>query len=160
MSRTLRTGTGAALAMALVLLTQTAAAQSRPDFSGSWALDTAKSDGGGMMITARTDRFEQTATQLKVTRTLNGPEGAITATLTYGFDGAEYANTFGPVRIRSKLRWAGAVLIISSVTTSDQGEITSEDRFSLSVDGKVLTMERSLRFEGEEMIQKLIFNKV
>lgn len=160
MSHTIRTMTRSAAALLLVSMASASlAAQSRPDLSGNWALDTAKSDGGGMMIAPRTDRFEQTATQLKVTRTLNGPQGEVTGTLTYGFDGAEYQNKFGPVLIKSRLRWEGAVLVISSVTAGDQGEVTSEDKFSLSADGKVLTMERNLLFEGEEMVQRLIFNK-
>lgn len=133
--------------------------QASPDFSGNWTLDLENSDFGGMMAIARTDRIQQTAEQLKVTRTLNGPDGPITGTVTYGFDGAEYANTFGPLSQKSRLRWEGAVLVISTTSTGPQGEVSSVDKLSLSQDGKVLTMERVLSFQGQEMPSKLIFKR-
>lgn len=148
------------LALPLLLLTVTeGSAQGRPDLSGTWTIDSARTQWGMMPPAPRTDRIVHTATELTVARQLTGPDGSSSVVLTYGFDDAEYRNTFGPIRLRSRLRWDGAVLVITSDQETPQGALRSVDRYALSTDGRTLTVDRAITFDGGEDTLKLVFVK-
>ena len=107
----------------VVALVATAAAQAKPDFSGTWTFDEAKSDpaparaggggggggggrGGGRMggapATAMT--IKQTPAELSMDRTT--AQGA--QTVVYKLDGSESTNTIGMGPATSKAAWDGS----------------------------------------------------
>src|SRR6266498_3050461 len=102
--------------MTAVVLPFSARAQTKPDFTGTWTLDTAKSDpapqgrgggggGGGGALT-----IKQSATELSITSEgRGGPQ-----TLTYKLDGSESTNQVmgrgGAQSVKSVAKWDGSSL--------------------------------------------------
>ena len=161
-----------ALAAALVA---TVAAQAKPDFSGTWTFDEAKSDpaparagggggggggrGGGRMggapATAMT--IKQTPAELSMDRTT--AQGA--QTVVYKLDGSESKNTIGMGPATSKAVWDGARLVITTTQTVQGrgGEITIDSKEIYSVQGPTLTIETTRTTPAGEQTRKLIYTK-
>jgi len=166
-----------ALMAALVLfvvLPSAALAQGKPDLSGTWTFDEAKSDpaparaggggggggrGGGRMggapATAMT--IKQTAAQLSMDRTT--AQGA--QTVVYKLDGSESTNTIGPGPATSKAMWDGNKLVITTTQTVQGrgGEITINSKEIYSVQGNVLTIETTRTTPAGDQSRKLIYTK-
>ena len=125
--------------VASVVLPFTARAQSKPDFSGTWTLDTARSDAplgrggrGGRGGGTGPATIVQDAASLKITR---GEQ-----TLTYKLDGSDSTNKVmgrgGEATDQvSKASWSGDKLVIK--TTLANGERTQ----TVSLVGGKLTIE-------------------
>jgi hypothetical protein len=62
--------------------------------------------------------------------------------LTYTTDSSETCNVIDGEMVCSRGRWDGPFLQIDSTVKADQGEITSSERWSLSRDGKTLTIHK------------------
>src|SRR6476619_2416562 len=93
-------------------------AQTKPDFSGTWTMDTAKSDpppqgrGGGGGGGGGTLTIKQTASELSVTSEgRGGPQ-----TMVYKLDGSESTNQVmgrgGAQSVKSTAKWDGSSLVI------------------------------------------------
>src|SRR6185503_21377973 len=131
--------------MAALVIPFPARAQGKPDFSGTWTLDTAKSDpppqgrggGGG----AATLTIKQTGTELAVTS--EGRQGP--QTMTYKLDGSPSSNEVmgrgGAQTVKSTAKWEGATLVIETTRDIQGMSITTKEVRSLSADGKVMTIE-------------------
>ena len=161
-----------ALATALVAMT---AAQAKPDLSGTWTFDEAKSDpaparggggggggggrGGGRMggapATAMT--IKQTANELTMDRTT--AQGAQTAV--YKLDGSESKNTIGMGPATSKAAFEGSKLVIATTQTVQGrgGEITIDSKDIYSVEGNTLTIETTRNTPAGAQTRKLIYTK-
>jgi hypothetical protein len=158
-----------ALATALVAMT---AAQAKPDFSGTWTFDEAKSDpapargggggggrGGGRMggapATAMT--IKQTANELTMDRTT--AQGA--QTVVYKLDGSESKNTIGMGPATSKAAWEGSKLVIATTQTVQGrgGEITIDSKDIYSVEGNTLTIDTTRNTPAGAQTRKLIYTK-
>jgi hypothetical protein len=166
MTRITRTIVTAGLALGLAA---PALAQTKPDFSGHWTLDTEKSDpmrgpgGGGPMGGGPrgpvTLKVTQTATDLTIERSM----GDRTMKTVYKLDGSEAVNQ-GPRggEQRSKSRWDGTSLVTESVQpmSTPGGDFTLEARETrtLQDDGTMLvvTVTRSPRGENT---RKTVFRK-
>ena len=140
-------------------------AQTRPDFSGTWTFDEAKSDpapagrggggrgrGLGLGAGAGTSGpvvIAQTATDITI--------GANTIK----FDGSETTITGGRGgAARAKASWEGAQLVITSSLDVRGFSVTTKEVRSLSADGKVMTVETTLTGpQGGGGTRKTIFNK-
>ena len=167
-----------ALMAALVLflaLPQVTWAQAKPDFSGTWTFDEAKSDpaparagggggggggrGGGRMggapATALT--IKQTAAELTMDRTT--AQGA--QTVIYKLDGSESKNTIGMGPATSKAVWEGSKIVIATMQTVQGrgGEITIDSKDSYSVEGNTLTIETTRTTPAGAQTRKLIYTK-
>ncbi|HEY3382042.1 MAG TPA: hypothetical protein VGK32_09760 [Vicinamibacterales bacterium] len=115
-------------------------AQAKPDFSGTWAPDTAKSDqpsgGRGPGGPPAPMTVKQTATEL--TREMK--RGEQTMATTYKLDGTESVNK-GPMgEVKSTAKIDGAKLVIKTVRETPNGTMESTETWSLSADGKELTV--------------------
>jgi hypothetical protein len=165
-----------AAALALFMAFPSAAlAQARPDFSGTWTFDEAKSDpspargggggggggrGGGRMggMPATAMSIKQTATELTVERTT--PMGAQTAV--YKLDGSESTNTIGPGPATSKVSWDGAKLVIATtqkMAGRGGGEMTIEAKDVYSLDGNTLVVETARTTPMGTVNRKLVYTK-
>jgi hypothetical protein len=149
--------------MAAVVLPFTARAQSKPDFSGTWTLDTARSDaplgrggrGGGRGGATGPATIVQDAASLKITR---GDQ-----TLTYKLDGSESTNQVmgrgGAQDVKSKAHWDGSKLVIETTRDFQGMSITTKETRSLSADGKEMTVETAATTPQGEMNSKQVFTK-
>ena len=150
-------------------------AQAKPDFSGTWTFDEAKSDpaparagggggggggrGGGRMggapATAMT--IKQTATELSMDRTT--AQGS--QTVVYKLDGSESTNTIGAGPATSKATWDGARLVVTTTQTVQGrgGEITINSKDIYSVQGTTLTIDTTRTTPAGDQTRKLIYTK-
>jgi hypothetical protein len=162
--------------VAAILLTfaPVAFAQAKPDFSGTWMFDTAKSEmgragagpggggpGGRMGEIAAEARIliKQTPDALVIEQHL----GDNAHTITYQLNGAESINT-GPRggEMKSKSHWEGNKLVTegSQTMTTGRGEMTLQTKEvrSLAPDG-AMVVERETTTPRGTRTQKLVFKK-
>lgn len=140
-----------------------AAATAHPDFSGTWVLDTTKSQSpmplpGTMQIVVA-----QAANSMKIDRTASTPNGDMSTSTSWTLDGQTSKNTVTQmgmsIDMNTIANWDGAALVAK--TTADVGGQTLEqtDRWSLSADGKELTINTDVSAGGQQMSAKLVLNK-
>ena len=152
-------------AVAIVALPVASAAQGKPDFSGKWTLDEAKSDPapaggggrGGAMGSAASMTIKQTATQLTVDRVMG--QGAQTAV--YKLDGSESVNQMGMGQAKSKASWDGSRLVIATSMTmsTPNGEMTMDSKEIYSLGAGVLTIETTRNTPMGSQTRKLVYTK-
>jgi len=129
-------------------------AQAKADFSGSWALDAAKSDqggGGGRGMGTGPMTIKHTATDFSITRTT--PNGEMTTA--YKLDGTEHEITMGQGTAKATAKLDGAKVVIKQVRETPNGAMETTSTYSLSADGKELTVV-SASARGE---QKRVYTK-
>ena len=154
---------------ALVALPAASWAQAKPDFSGTWKLDEAKSDpapagrgggggggrGGGAAATSMT--IKQTAAQLSIDRvTGQGTQNAL-----YKLDGSESVNKMGMGDSTSKASWDGSKLVIATSMTMQgpNGSMSMDSKEVYSLDGGVLTVETSRTTPMGAQNRRLVYSK-
>ena len=153
------------LALAITTL---AFAQGKPDFSGTWTLDPAKSDLGQMRPTGKqapmrtiTLVIKQTGDTLTVQRSM----GKNQEVASYKLDGSESINKLpSGNEARTIMKWSGATLVArttAKINDSEGGGMNTEmtDVRSLSPDGKVMTLSVTRKTPRGEVKQTLIYNK-
>ena len=134
-------------------------AQQKPNFSGTWTLNVAKSDFGILGgPNSRTDVIIHKGPSLSNVIVANTQQGKQEFKHNYTTDGKATVNQLGTVEIKSTAKWVGSNLVISS-TYILNAPVSSEARWTLSPDGKTLTI--STRFKGSlgNTSQNLVFEK-
>lgn len=150
--------------VAAVVIPFTARAQSQPDFSGTWTLDTARSDpapqgrgGGGTGGGSVT--IKQTGTELAITS--EGRQGP--QTMTYKLDGSESANQVmgrgGAQAVKSTAKWDGASLVIDTTRDFQGMAITTHEVRRLDNGGKDLIVETATQTPQGEQKRKVVYTK-
>ena len=143
--------------------------QSKPDFSGTWAFDEAKSDpavgpgggggggrGGGRGTPTKLV-IKQTAGEITIEQTLaNGAQ-----TVVYKLDGSESVNKGAMGESKAKATWDGGNLVVAGkqAISTPQGdfEIGVKDAYSMA--GGVLTITATRVTPRGETMRKLVYNK-
>jgi hypothetical protein len=137
-----------------------AAAQSKTNFSGTWKLNTSKSDFG--MIPgpdSRTDVIDHKDPSLKVSVTAEGAQGKQQYTINYTTDGKEAVNSLPGREMKSTLSWQGKNLVVDTKLKFQGNDVTVKSTWTLSDDGKTLTQNAHLASAMGETDQKLVFEK-
>jgi hypothetical protein len=142
-----------------VVVPFTASAQSRPDFSGTWTQDAAKSDPASQGRGGGSHALKQTATEIAVTIAgRGGPETSI-----YRLDGAEMFNKTqspeGPLTVKGAARWDGASLVIETTREIRGMTITTKEVRTLDPTGTEMTIEAITRSPQGEIRRKVVFKK-
>ena len=151
--------------IAVVILPFVGHAQSKPDFSGTWTLDTAKSDpapqgrGGGGGGGAATLTIKQTGTELSVmSEGRQGPQ-----TLTYKLDGSESTNQMmgrgGAQPSKSTAKWDGSSLVIETTREFNGMSITTKEVRRLDNGGKEMKVETTTQTPKGEQKRKVVYTK-
>jgi hypothetical protein len=155
-----------ALAAAIVLPFH-ARAQGKPDFTGTWTLDTAKSDpapqgrggGGGLGGGGGTVTIKQTGTELSVTT--EGRQGP--QTMTYKLDGSESTNQVmgrgGAQTVKSTAKWDGSSLVIETTRDFNGMSITTKEVRRLDNGGKEMQVETTAQTPNGEQKRKTVYTK-
>jgi hypothetical protein len=143
-----RTILGAILCASLPLL-------AAPNFTGSWKLNASKSEFGPMpppdSMSMKIDHQEpKLAVATKQSRDGNDFE----STANYTTDGKECTNEFRGNPRKSTLKWDGDVLVIESKGKFGDNEYTSVEKWTLSADGKTLSIARHMASSMGEMDTK------
>jgi hypothetical protein len=145
---------------------QTAPA-AKPDFSGNWKLNVAKSDFGQVPPpSSETNVVTQTQDDFKVAITQAGQVGDQNYTLTFKVGGAETpmaAEAFAANSefriLSSKAEWKGPLLIVTQKAMYQGGPLEISSRWSLSDDGKVITKITSFSLSQGDYTTTTVYEK-
>ncbi len=144
------------IAATVTFLLCTPIAVAKPDFSGEWKMNPAKSDFGAMPApTSMLQKVTHNEPELKVVSSQVGERGEFTSEASYTTDGKECINRTRMGERKSTLRWDGDMLVIESKMDFQGNALTIADKWTLSEDGKTLTINRlfsSSMGEGEATI--------
>jgi predicted ribonuclease toxin of YeeF-YezG toxin-antitoxin module len=151
-----------AVALVALSLVVAAAAAAKADFSGKWVMDKAKSEGVPPTM-EQTMTVTQTGDKIELETKVVAPQGERVIKDSYTADGKEIEFTpQGPQGAMGKgkrtAKWSadGAALEVSETATLDgpngPDEVSATRKWSLSADGKTLTIE--MAFSGEQGVQK------
>jgi len=116
-------------------------AQAKTDFSGTWKLNAGKSDFGQMPAPdSMTQKITHQDPSLKVNVASTGGMGDMTYDFSYTTDGKECVNHMGDNEFKSTLKWDGDDLVVDIKGSFGGTDFTAKDRWTLSGDGKTLTI--------------------
>ena len=133
------------------------------DFSGTWVFDAAKSDqpgggggGGGRGGGPPTDlTIKQTGTELTITTTM----GENTIETKYVMDGADHTNTSQMGDLKYKAVLSSDTMTVTGTRTTQRGDQPVKVAYTLSADGKVLTVATTRQGQSGETVRKQVYNK-
>jgi len=148
------------IAFLIALPLVSAFAQQKPDFSGTWKLNVAKSDFGPLPgPESRTDVITHKEPSLSNNVTAQTAQGKQEYTVNYTTDGTEALNKMGPREVKSTLKWDGSNLKITSKFLYNDSPVTGEATWSLSADGKTLTINAHFSSSMGDADQTFVFEK-
>ncbi len=148
------------IAFLVALTAASAFAQQKPDFSGTWKMNVAKSDFGALPgPDSRTDVITHKEPSLTNEVTAEGAGGKQQYTAKYTTDGKEVTNQMGPREVKSTMKWEGSNLVISSKFMYNDSEVTAQSTWALSADGKTLTVSTHYVSAMGETDQKAVLEK-
>jgi hypothetical protein len=148
---------------ALMVLSVAIAAASAADFSGGWIINKDKSD-------YRIGFEEKPDLELTVTQTSDGLEvlekvgGSRLRKMTYKTDGQpqESTNVVGR-KVITHSQWEDGKLVVKGTVYANRGgsqtTFATEERWELSADGKVLTIDEKRETPGGQNTSKKVFDK-
>ena len=138
------------------------AAAAHPDYSGTYVLDAAQSEGQ-MIPQKMTLKIAQTPADLTLDRTQTSQMGESTSHMKYTLDGAPSKNTLtmggNSVDVSTIVTWEGASPVLTSSMKFGENDAQSIEKWSLDPDGKKLSIERKINAGGQEFGNKLVLVK-
>jgi hypothetical protein len=159
-----------AVVLAVAALTWTGLAQDKPNFSGTWKLNVDKSDFGPVPgPSVQTDVIEQNGQNIKINVSAETEAGKKEFTVTYVTDGKEVAlsadapaaHPAPEVTLESiSAAWEGATLVVNQKLTYGDQPVTGVSRYTLSPDGKVLTISSEYASQMGDASRTFVFEKV
>jgi hypothetical protein len=132
---------------------------SKPDFTGTWKFNPAKSslqipqpDSTTFVIEHREPRF-----RLCRTHVVGGNSDTFRIDLTT--DGAQVVCDHGGLEIQARLRWEGESLVFDSILTRGEMRATNVVRYRLAEAGRTFVAEECLRSEQHNHDNTWVFDK-
>ena len=148
------------IAFLIALSVVSVLAQQKTDFSGTWKLNVAKSEFGILPPPeSRTDVITHKEPVLSDSVTLSGAEGKQQFVAKYTTDGKDAVNMIGPLEVKSTIKWVGNSLAMTSKFVYEGTDVVGESNWSLSADGKTLTVSTHYASSLGEIDQKFVFEK-
>ena len=139
-------------------------ADTKPDFSGEWKLNIDKSNFGPMPPPESETRTIQHADpSLSVKSVRVGGMGDVTTDMKFTTDGKESVNNVKPpngdIEIKTTMNWEGKTLVAKNKLQIQGMDITSEEHWDLSEDGKTLTMNQKISTPQGDFEASQVFDK-
>lgn len=137
-------------------------ADSKPNFSGEWKLNVDKSDFGPLPPPkSRTDKIDHKDQSLKIARTQTNQQGESTSELSCTTDGKECTGTIRgvPLTLKTTVEWDGSALVFDSKGTFNGRDVQIKGKWTLSADGKTITIARHLAGQEGETDQTIVLEK-
>jgi hypothetical protein len=132
----------------------------KPNFSGDWKLNVAKSQFGDWPApSSMTNKIAHDDPKLKNSIKQSGDQGDFEMETNYTTDGKECTNELFGSPMESVLKWEGDTLVIGTKGTFGDSEFTSNEKWTLSADGKMVTITRVFKSQMGEVTQKLVLDK-
>jgi hypothetical protein len=139
-----------------------AQASPKPNFSGVWEMDAAKSDFGKFpMPTTITRVITQQGPDLKIETTQRSATGEQTSQVRYRTDGGETTNQLSSGTGTSHAFWDDNTLVIrTTMKGKNDVDIQMEERWDLSADVKTMTTTSHIVTSKGSADLKLVCNRV
>jgi hypothetical protein len=135
----------AKIVLPLIIASGLAHGQNKPSWNGVWKMDPARSDfSAGPVAESRLDKIALDGVNLKDTITQKLRRGAEnTYDMIYTIDGQECTNHVRGNLVKSTAHWDDQDLVIDSKVFALR-EAAIQDRWSLSADGRTITLRRRM----------------
>jgi hypothetical protein len=144
----------------IVLALAAAVAAAKPNLTGEWKLNVPKSDLGQMPApNSMVQKIAHEDPKLKVAVAVSGDMGEMAWESNYTTDGKESINKIRDNESKSVAKWEGDTLTIETKGKFGDNDFTMNDKWTVSEDGKVLTVNRHMSSSFGEGDQKLVFEK-
>ncbi len=135
-------------------------AQDHPDFSGTWKLSLEESDFAGKSSPkSKTELIEHKDPSLTEKVEQVTADGTRNGTYRYTTDGRLSSNTAFGEQTDSVAKWDGQDLVIHTATHGKSNDTGFDDRWTLSLDGSMLTVHRHYESQGIRSDQMLVYHK-
>ncbi|HEX3748582.1 MAG TPA: hypothetical protein VHW09_31860 [Bryobacteraceae bacterium] len=136
-------------------------ALANPNFTGDWKLNPTKSAFGDFpapdSMSIKVDHAEP---KLTTVSKQSGQMGDVEMHATYTTDGKECTNEgFQGAPMKSVVKWDGDTLGIDTKGQFGDTDFTMTQKWTLSADGKTLTVAQHIASAMGEVEQKLVFDK-
>lgn len=149
-----------ALCALSVLAAVPAGAWEKPNYSGEWKMNAEKSDFGPVPVPEKMERkITHEDPSLKYTSVQAGQQGEVTTEMAYTTDGKPSTNKTPRGEVTGIASWDGDVLTIASKREVQGMEITQNERWMLSEDGKVLTINNKISTPQGDFEIKVVMDK-
>ena len=136
------------------------AAAAPPNLSGEWQLNLAKSSYGKFPTPlSMTRRIVHNDPKLILSSVQKGAQGEVASTLAFTTDGKESVNKLGGGDSKGTARWIGEKLTIESSREFQGATLQQKDIWTLSADGKTLTVDSHVSLPNGEFDVKQVFDK-
>ena len=135
-------------------------AAGKPDYSGHWVIDLAKSDFGMMPPPDKMERdIDHKDPQLAIKTLQKSERGEFTTDSKYTTDGNE-----ATIQVRGRdakviAKWVAGKLEVNTKSEFNGMEFTQNETWTLSSDGKTLTIDNVIKAPQGEFAVKSIFTK-
>jgi len=131
-----------------------------PNMSGDWKLNLAKSNFGGFPAPQSiTQKISHDGLKLTMTIVQKGAQGETTSQLAYTTDGKPVTNKLQGGESKGSAQWIGDKLMIESSREIQGATLTQKDIWTLSSDGKTLTIDSHVTLPNGEFDVKRVFEK-
>lgn len=135
-------------------------AQAAPNLSGEWKMNASKSELGPI---PPPEKFERTITHkdpaINYKTVQVGQQGEIKTEVNCTTDGKECVNKMGTGESKSVMKWDGNTLLVDSKRTFGDNELLFKEKWSLSEDGKTLTINAKIIAPQGEFDIKWVLEK-
>ena len=121
------------LAVVLALAASPIVAQQKPNFSGNWTINQAKSNFGAVPVPMITRKIVHAEPSL----TIDEEQDSQPTQRKYVTDGSQSTFNASGAEVKTSAKWDGNTLVVVSIV--DVAGLTYNDRMTLSPDGKTLT---------------------
>lgn len=146
--------------LAAMAILAAAAAAAAPNFTGTWKLNLSKSDYGQMPPpSSMTQTVTHEEPKLKVAVKQSRDQGDLEWEANYTTDGKESVNEIMGNPMKSVAKWDRDALVIETKGSFGDNEFTITARWTLSEDGKTLTITQHWSSSMGEMDMKLVLEK-
>ncbi len=116
--------------------------QGRPDFSGSWAIDPARSNFGPMAPPSVFERtIKQSPNEMHSFTHQSGQQGESHTNVKFSLDGKENVISLHGDEARVTGKWMMSNLIVETRRKNAEGDIVSNETWSLEEGGKALLIQ-------------------
>ena len=141
-------------ALILLAVFSSSAKSQKVNFSGIWKVDALKSNYGGYGPAAAAVKLKivQAKDTISIERTIHPGGGAARSfTDKLPLDGKRITNTKGTTKSSVSIKWSGQALVETSSYHDDKFNKTYQatETWTLSPDGKTLTIDRVVANDGE-----------
>jgi hypothetical protein len=151
----------ALLAVSALAVLTLANAQEKPNFTGNWKMNADKSDFGPIPKPKKFERLiAQKDNEIFSKTTQAGDQGERTTDLKYTVDGTESVNKLNGQDVKAVASWEGNKMVVRSKRELQGGmEISQVETWSLSSDGKVITVSNDIVAPNGKFAMTIVLDK-